>query len=156
MPRKYCNNRSHSKQVSTNRKHTNSVARTTPKYSTSANKKYSSYKSTTLPNQRANSTSKQQKPTHTASEAYCYSLNLKNGKKYVGYTTNLNQRMKSHFSGQGAKATQKHTPVSINHIQKCTNTTNAKKAEQIVYKNMAKYHGKGNVRGAGNTNSHNF
>lgn len=94
---------------------------------------------------------------HSASSpAYCYSLNLKNGKKYVGYTTNLNQRLSSHFSGNGAKATQKHTPVSINHVQRCKNATTAKKAEQIVYKNMSKYHGTGNVRGAGHTNSHNF
>jgi Predicted endonuclease containing a URI domain len=38
--------------------------------------------------------------------AYCYSLNLQNGKKYVGYTTDINRRLKEHFSGRGAKVTQ--------------------------------------------------
>mmetsp|Transcript_10059 Transcript_10059/g.14942 ORF Transcript_10059/g.14942 Transcript_10059/m.14942 type:complete len:176 (-) Transcript_10059:214-741(-) len=89
-------------------------------------------------------------------QAYCYSLNLKNGKKYVGYTTNLNQRLSSHFSGNGAKATQKQAPTSVNHVQKCRSVATAKKAEQIVYKNMARYHGTQKVRGAGHTSSKNF
>ena len=89
-------------------------------------------------------------------EAYCYSLNLANGKKYVGYTTNPEKRINDHFSGNGSKATQKYKPVSVNHIQKCKNVKNAKKAEQIVYQNMSQYHGTKNVRGAGHTSSVSF
>ena len=66
------------------------------------------------------------------------------------------KRINEHFSGNGAKATQKHRPVSVNHIQKCKNVENAKKAEKIVYQNMSNYYGTGNVRGAGHTKSNTF
>lgn len=82
-----------------------------------------------------------------------YSLNLKGGKKYVGKTNNLKQRLSQHFNGRGAKWTQKNKPVSVNHIQKCTSNKNASKAETIVYGKMRDYHGKDKVRGAGNCNS---
>ena len=83
--------------------------------------------------------------------AYVYSLNLKGGKKYVGYTRNINKRLNQHFSGNGAQVTKDNIPVSVNHIQKCKNVRNAKKAETIVYYNMKNYHGANRVRGAGNT-----
>lgn len=85
---------------------------------------------------------------------YVYSLNLKNGKKYVGLTQNLKKRMNDHFNGCGSKWTQKNKPMSINHIQKCKSYENAKKAEKIVYYNMKNYHGPTKVRGAGNTKSY--
>ena len=84
-------------------------------------------------------------------EVYVYSLNLKGGKKYVGYTQNLDKRLDAHFSGRGAKVTQQNRPISVNHIQKCKNVENAKKAETIVYTNMRNYYGSNKVRGAGNT-----
>jgi predicted GIY-YIG superfamily endonuclease len=84
---------------------------------------------------------------------YVYSLNLENGKKYVGRTSNLEQRLNQHFSGHGAEWTKKNPPVSVNHIQKCKTPESAKKAETIVYNKMKEYHGKNNVRGAGNTRS---
>jgi predicted GIY-YIG superfamily endonuclease len=71
----------------------------------------------------------------------------------VGLTQNLDQRMNQHFSGNGAKWTQKHKPISINHIQECKTYDNAKKAEVIVYEKMRDYHGQKNVRGAYHTNS---
>ena len=83
--------------------------------------------------------------------AYVYSLNLKGGKKYVGFTRNINKRLNQHFSGNGAKVTKANKPLSVNHIQKCKNVRNAKKAETIVYHKMKKYHGANRVRGAGNT-----
>jgi putative endonuclease len=87
-------------------------------------------------------------------QAYVYSLNLKNGKKYVGMTQNLEKRMGQHFLGKGAKWTQKNKPVSINHVQKCKSYESAKKAETIVYKKMRDYHGIKKVRGAGHTKSY--
>ena len=84
---------------------------------------------------------------------YVYSLNQQEGKKYVGLTQNLSNRLNDHFNGKGAKWTQKHKPTSINHIQRCRNLKNAKKAETIVYKNMRDYHGMNKVRGAGHTRS---
>ena len=67
----------------------------------------------------------------------------------VGYLGN--KRLNQHFSGNGAQVTKKNRPVSVNHIQKCKNVRNAKKAETIVYYNMKNYHGANRVRGAGNT-----
>ena len=84
-------------------------------------------------------------------KAYTYSLNLKGGKKYVGYTTNIKRRLGQHFSGNGAKVTQECRPISVNHVHRCTSVKNAKKAETAVYNNMKKYHGKNKVRGAGHT-----
>ena len=81
---------------------------------------------------------------------YVYSLNLKNGKKYVGLTKNPERRFNQHFSGNGSKWTKKHQPLSINHIQKCKNMKIAKKVEVIVYENMRDYHGSNKVRGAYN------
>lgn len=83
--------------------------------------------------------------------AYVYTLNLKNGKKYVGMTENPERRFKQHFSGNGAKWTQKHEPVSINSIQKVDSIEYAKKLEKIIYHNMKDYHGTDKVRGAGHT-----
>ena len=75
------------------------------------------------------------------------------GSQYVGMTENIEKRMNQHFSGNGAKWTQKNKPISINHIQQCRNKDNAKKAETIVYKKMRDYHGMDKVRGAGHTKS---
>lgn len=85
--------------------------------------------------------------------AYVYTLNLKGGKKYVGMTENPEKRLNQHFSGNGAKWTQKHEPVSINSIQKVKNIEYAKRLETIVYHKMKNYHGIENVRGAGYTKS---
>ncbi len=86
--------------------------------------------------------------------AYVYTLNLKGGAKYVGYTENLNQRLSQHFSGNGAQWTQKHQPVSVNSIQKVSSVAYAKKLETIIYHKMKEYHGGSKVRGAGHTKSH--
>jgi putative endonuclease len=85
--------------------------------------------------------------------AYVYTLNLKGGAKYVGYTENLKKRIADHFSGNGAKWTQKHQPISVNSIQKVSSVAYAKKLETIVYYRMKDYHGASKVRGAGNTKS---
>jgi predicted GIY-YIG superfamily endonuclease len=86
--------------------------------------------------------------------AYVYTLNLKGGAKYVGYTENINKRLSQHFSGNGALWTQKYQPVSVNSIQKVSSVAYAKKLETIIYYKMKEYHGASKVRGAGNTKSY--
>ncbi len=86
--------------------------------------------------------------------AYVYTLNLKGGAKYVGYTENPPKRISDHFSGNGAKWTQKHKPVSLNSIQKVSSVAYAKRLETIIYNNMKGYHGSSKVRGAGHTKSY--
>lgn len=82
---------------------------------------------------------------------YVYTLNLKGGKKYVGYTNNLNKRIDNHFNGYGAKVTQQYKPISVNNIKKCRNIHTAKKCETYTYYDMKQKYGKNNVKGAGNT-----
>lgn len=84
---------------------------------------------------------------------YTYSLELEGGRKYVGKTDDIKQRLDQHFSGNGSEWTKKYKPIDVNHVQVCTSKANQAKAETIVYKNMSKYHGKALVRGAGNTSS---
>ena len=121
-------------------------------------RKSNSYKKSnyTKKSKASNSTKGKSKASNSNSnkQAYVYSLNLKNGKKYVGMTQNLEKRMGQHFLGKGAKWTQKNKPVSINHVQKCKSYESAKKAETIVYKKMRDYHGIKKVRGAGHTKSY--
>ncbi|ARF12578.1 hypothetical protein Klosneuvirus_8_2 [Klosneuvirus KNV1] len=90
----------------------------------------------------------------TKKKHYVYSLNLANGKKYVGMTANIDRRMNQHFSGNGAKWTQKHEPVSINRISEYKNKSEARQVETEVYYKMKNYHGGGKVRGAGYTKSY--
>jgi putative endonuclease len=89
-----------------------------------------------------------------AISAYVYTLNLKGGAKYVGYTTDLNKRLYQHFSGNGAQWTQKNPPISVNSIQKVSSVAYAKKLETIIYYKMKEYYGRSRVRGAGNTKSY--
>ena len=121
-------------------------------------RKSNSYKKSnyTKKSKASNSTKGKSKASNSNSnkQTYVYSLNLKNGKKYVGMTQNLEKRMGQHFLGKGAKWTQKNKPISINHVQKCKSYESAKKAETIVYKKMRDYHGIKKVRGAGHTKSY--
>jgi len=91
------------------------------------------------------------KPSSNKKSHYVYTLNLKGGKKYVGYTSNLNKRMHQHFSGNGAMVTKQCPPVSVHAVNKCSSLQAAKNAERIVYHNMKNYHGTDKVRGAGHT-----
>ena len=87
------------------------------------------------------------------SNAYVYTLNLKGGNKYVGYTQEPSKRISDHFNGNGAQWTPKHQPVSVNSIQKVSSVVVAKSLETKIYYNMKNYHGASKVRGAGNTKS---
>jgi len=121
---------------------------------------YSSKSNKTNHSSKSNKTNNSKKPNHpkktntSSKDAYVYSLNLQGGKKYVGLTQNPSKRISDHYNGKGAQWTQKNQPVPVNHIQKCKNLANAKKAETIVYYKMKNYHGISNVRGAGYTKSY--
>jgi predicted GIY-YIG superfamily endonuclease len=85
--------------------------------------------------------------------AYVYTLNLEGGRKYVGMTTNIDQRMDQHFSGEGSAWTQKYAPVSIKSIKLAKGIDAAKKLETKTYFKMKDRHGTDMVRGAGHTTS---
>lgn len=82
-----------------------------------------------------------------------YKLNLRNGKTYIGQTSNLRRRLQQHFNGRGAMWTQKHPPKSVVYVKKHSSLKAAKRAETREYYAAKKRHGAENVRGAGHTRS---
>ena len=94
-----------------------------------------------------------QNKSTSSKQHYVYSLNLADGNKYIGRTSNPEKRLSDHFNGNGAKWTQAHRPTSLNSINACKSLESAKNAERIMYYNMKNYHGAEKVRGAGNTKS---
>ena len=81
-----------------------------------------------------------------------YKLNLEGDKKYVGKTTNIDQRMEQHFSGNGAKVTKKFKPIDGKIIDECPGYL-SDKLEQKYTDKYIKKHGYENVRGGKYTNS---
>ena len=70
---------------------------------------------------------------------YVYMIrSIKHGKikTYVGYTVNLNERLKKHNSGKGAKSTRGRN-WKIIFKKKCLNKKSALKAEYFIKKNAS-------------------
>ena len=82
-----------------------------------------------------------------------YKLNLEDGKKYVGKTTNVNKRMVQHFSGKGSKVTQKFKPINGEIVDECYGFFSDELEQKHTDENIKK-HGYNNVRGGKYTNSH--
>lgn len=85
---------------------------------------------------------------------FVYVLTLKGGKKYIGYSNNIQKRISQHFSGTGAEWTKKHKPMSVNKVIYCPTIEYAKKLETTLYYNFKNYYGTEKVRGAGYTKSY--
>ncbi|GMH72832.1 hypothetical protein TrLO_g7017 [Triparma laevis f. longispina] len=83
---------------------------------------------------------------------YTYQLGLGKDKKYVGLTSNPRRRMRQHFSGSGAKFTQKNPPKKVDWVNKHASVEAAKRAEALAYFRAKRQFGDG-VRGAGHTRS---
>ena len=81
-----------------------------------------------------------------------YKLNLKNGKKYIGKTTNIDRRMNQHFSGNGAKVTKKFEPIDGKVVDSCPGFFSDKLEQEYTEEYIDKY-GYENVRGGKYTNS---
>tara|TARA_B100000700_G_C15055490_1_gene862599 strand:- start:497 stop:1021 length:525 start_codon:yes stop_codon:yes gene_type:complete len=81
-----------------------------------------------------------------------YKLNLENGKKYIGKTTDIDKRMNQHFNGNGSKVTQKFKPIEGKVIDSCYGYFSSKVEQKHTNKNIDKY-GYNNVRGGYYTNS---
>lgn len=85
--------------------------------------------------------------------AYVYTLNLSNGRKYVGMTNNPSRRFGQHWRGAGAKWTQKYRPVSVHSIKKYKSRKGAERGERGQYNRMKRKHGH-MVRGANHCSSY--
>ena len=81
-----------------------------------------------------------------------YKLNLEDGKKYIGKTTNIDRRINQHFSGNGAKVTKKFKPIDGKVIDECHGYFSDKLEQKHTEKYINK-HGYNNVRGGKYTNS---
>ena len=74
--------------------------------------------------------------------SYVYFLKLANDKYYIGFSVDVVKRLTQHFSGDGAKWTQLHPPVSIVSI-----IPGDKTQEKIITLKYMKKYGWENVRG---------
>lgn len=81
-----------------------------------------------------------------------YKMNLQNGKKYIGKTTDVDRRMNQHFSGNGSKVTQKFKPISGEVIDEVPGFFSDEVEHEYTEEHIEK-HGYNNVRGGYYTNS---
>ena len=82
-------------------------------------------------------------------------FNCEKNKTYIGQTGNYEKRMKQHFSGNGAKVTQKFKPKSSQVLNVVPGFL-AKDIEHEYTKKYVKRKGYNNVRGGKWTNSKTF
>ena len=81
-----------------------------------------------------------------------YKLNLQQGKKYIGKSKDVNRRMNQHFTGRGAKVTNKFKPIDYKVIDEVPGFF-SDSVEQDYTDYYIKKHGYWNVRGGRYTNS---
>lgn len=97
---------------------------------------------------------KRKKKKRTKRPAYVYTLNLSNGRKYVGMTNNPSRRFSQHFSGNGARWTQKYHPMNVMSVKKYSSRSSALCGEKRQYTAIKKQYGKHYVRGANHCSSY--
>lgn len=70
----------------------------------------------------------------TDKEAYMYVLECADGTLYTGYTTDLENRLKKHNAGKGAKYTRARLPVKLLYSEAFPNKQEAMSAEALFKK----------------------
>jgi len=55
-----------------------------------------------------------------------------NGSFYTGYTRDVDERMKLHFRGKGARYTRMHKPQKLVYVEQFTSRSKAMKRERLV------------------------
>lgn len=63
---------------------------------------------------------------------YVYILKCKDESLYTGWTTNLNNRIKTHNSGKGAKYTRARLPVELVYFEEFEDKIEAMKREYAI------------------------
>jgi predicted GIY-YIG superfamily endonuclease len=87
-------------------------------------------------------------------KSYVYVLKLKaRNKYYVGFSSDLTNRLKKHIEGKGAEFTKKHGVETLVALVECSDVGRAKEIETTLTDFYKKAHGSKNVRGAGHTDS---
>ncbi|CAM4190791.1 hypothetical protein AT575_05195 [Streptococcus penaeicida] len=70
----------------------------------------------------------------TDKQAYMYVLECADGTLYTGYTTDLENRLKKHNTGKGAKYTRARLPVNLIYSETFPNKQEAMSAEALFKK----------------------
>ena len=65
---------------------------------------------------------------------YIYMLQCADGSLYTGWTTNLEERLRVHNSGKGAKYTRSHLPVTLVYYETLPDKSAALKREIEIKK----------------------
>lgn len=67
-------------------------------------------------------------------KAYMYVLECADGSLYTGYTTDVEQRLKTHNAGKGAKYTRTRLPVTLLYQEGFPDKPSAMSAEALFKK----------------------
>lgn len=70
----------------------------------------------------------------TTKQAFVYMLECGDGSLYTGWTTDLEDRVKTHNSGQGAKYTRSRLPVKLVYFEEVDSRSTALKREAAIKK----------------------
>ncbi len=65
---------------------------------------------------------------------YAYILLCNDNSFYTGYTKNLNERMKLHARGKGARYTRMHKPIEVAYVEVLNSRAAAMKRERAIKK----------------------
>ena len=65
---------------------------------------------------------------------YVYILLCKDGSFYTGYTKDLEERVKQHENGKGAKYTKSHRPQKLAYVEIFGSRSSAMKRERVIKK----------------------
>jgi putative endonuclease len=65
---------------------------------------------------------------------YVYILLCKDGSFYTGYTKDLDERIKQHENGKGAKYTKSHRPQKLAYVEIFGSRSSAMKRERVIKK----------------------
>lgn len=63
---------------------------------------------------------------------YVYILKCSDGTLYTGWTNDLQNRLKVHLSGKGAKYTRSRLPVELVYFEECLDKSSALKREYRI------------------------
>ncbi len=64
--------------------------------------------------------------------AWLYILRLKSGQLYIGSTTDLNNRVEEHYSGQACRTTKLDPPVKVVYSESLPTFSDARKREAQI------------------------
>jgi len=65
---------------------------------------------------------------------YVYILLCNDGSFYTGYTKDVNERIKQHENGNGARYTKAHRPQRVVYVENCDSRSEAMKREREIKK----------------------